>query len=628
MTLPRPGDKGQRWIRPLPDRLINKIAAGEVIERPAAVVKELVENSLDADATRVDIVVEKSGGKLIKIIDNGCGISAEQIEVAFGRHATSKISDFADLERIMSYGFRGEALPSIASVSRLRMISRVREADAATEIIYEGGVLQSKRPTSGAPGTTIEVENLFYNTPARRKFLKAEVTEARHISRVAMALAMGRFDVGFSYRQNDRSHFRLPTGQDLGERVAGLFAPGKEFIPIDGEAGPVKVHGFIGHPGLAQTSRWGQFLFINNRYVTSMTLSHAFAAGYGELLPKGNYPIGALLLAVDPAEVDVNVHPAKTEVRLSRERDIHDAVYSLVKEALRSHGVIPNFTPGIEPNVFTPSRMADQSYAPNQGGQRPSNYIPGIGASRGDVADYLDALHRAKSIDVPSIQEEIVDTQTGEIISNRPPMERMSTATEASTGSPAPIGSIRLLGRLSNLYLLFQSDEDLLILDQHTAHERVLFEQTLAQLEAQGSVGQHLLIPVQMELSPEQLTLFDEALEVLNKSGFGVSEFGGRTVRIEAVPAALTRKSPEKMFLKILDDIGSLRKAGYDVRKAVAQSVACRSAVMAGDSLTEQEAYALVKSLLQCQNMYSCPHGRPTFVRVRRADLDRQFGRA
>ncbi len=610
-----PDDK-KRWIRPLPERLINKIAAGEVVERPASIVKELVENSLDAGADRVDIVVEKSGTRLIKIVDNGCGIGEDQIEIAFSRHATSKISEFEDLDRIMSYGFRGEALPSIASVSRMRMVSRPPDADTGIEIIYEGGLLQTKNLIAAAVGTTIEVENLFFNTPARRKFLKAETTEARHVTRTSMALAMGRYEIGFSAQVNGRKVFSLPSGLGLGDRVAGLLAPGQKFVSVVGELGPIRVEGFISPPDLARSNRNGQFIFINGRYVQSPTLAHAFAAGYGELMPRGNFPIGALLLTVEPAEVDVNVHPAKTEVRLSREREIHDALYRLIKESVRQQGVIPKMSlpGGFQPSAPT-ARAGSTDNRPPVDNQ---NAIPGITrpmpTSAGQMKEIFERTPTAAPSDGPAIVQ--VDTSTGEIISEQPAPD--------SGGAPQ---SLQFIGRFNNLYLLFQSGGELLIVDQHTAHERVLFEDMLRQMNGEGGLAQHLLLPVQVELGAEQMTLFDEALATLNRSGFEVSPFGGQTVRIEATPAVLSRKSPEKSFLAVMDDIASLKKSGYDLNKAIAQSIACRSAVMAGDRLADKEAMSLVDSLLKCENRYSCPHGRPTFIKMSREDLDKQFGR-
>ncbi len=614
------------WIRPLPERLINKIAAGEVVERPASVVKELVENALDAGAVRVEVIVEKAGAKLIKIVDNGCGIGEDQIEVAFSRHATSKISDFRDLDSITSYGFRGEALPSIASVSRTRMVSRPVDADVGTEVIFEGGVLQSKQPVSASPGTVIEVENLFFNTPARRKFLKAETTELRHISRTVTALAIGRYEVGFVYRTNGRQLFAEPDGSDLRERVSSLLAQGRGLIPVVGRSGPVSVEGYIGRPDHVQSNRSGQYIFINNRFIYSPTLLHAFVAGYGELLPRGSYPVGALLLMVNPVEVDVNVHPAKTEVRLSRDREIHEAVRHLIKESLRHDGIVPTGRASIPASLprSVKSPAPDLAKPPVSG----LHIIPGISEIAATSQEFLSKLYEQPKVpgsaaDSPVIQ---VDTRTGEII-EAAKQSLGVTAEQSPTNQVSSAASLNLIGCFSDTYLLFQREDELLIVDQHAAHERVLFEQVLQQLDDQKMLSQQLLLPVQVELTPEQLALYEEAGEILKRSGFITGCFGGRTVNIEAVPSILSSKSPEASLLWILDDITSLKRAGYDFKKAMAQSLACRSAVMAGDRLSDKEALALLRDLFKCENMYSCPHGRPTFIKMSRANLDRQFGR-
>ncbi len=619
MTRPIRTDQPKRWIRPLPERVVNKIAAGEVIERPAAVVKELVENAIDAGADRIDIFVEKSGARVIKIVDNGCGIPEAQVEIAFSRHATSKISSFDDLDELNTYGFRGEALPSVASVSRLRMVTRTADEPHGTEIIYEGGVLLSKKPIAAPPGTTVEVENLFFNTPARRKFLKAESTEARHISRTAMALAIGRPDIGFSFTSNDRKIFGVPPQSSAMERVPSLLSPGRRFLPLDAASGPIRLTGCIGLPDMVQNNRYGQFLFINHRFIQSATIAHAFMAGYGELIPKGMFPIGALLIEVDPHEVDVNVHPTKAEVRLSREHDVHDAVYQIIKDTLRQDGIIPAFQarpPSSENaggSTFTPPIRPTE---PAQG------VIPGFYHSQPLDRSSFETLYgpgreQRESNDPPTAQHVTVDTSTGEII-DAPPGPSLG-----------PSQGFRLIGRFASLYLLLEVGEELYVVDQHTAHERVLYEETLRRMADQSMHGQALLFPAQVELSPEQLMVFDESAAMLARSGFAVSAFGGRTVNIEAVPTVLGRKhkSPEKVFLSILDDIASLRKAGQDLTKAMAQSIACRSAVMSGDRLTDPEATGLLQALLACENKYSCPHGRPTFIRVTKADLDKQFGR-
>jgi len=485
--------------------------------------------------------------------------------------------------------------------------------------------LQSKKPIAAPVGTTIEVEDLFYNTPARRKFLKAESTEARHISRFTTALAIGRPDIGISFSLNGRKVFAQRTKESLQERVSQILGgTNRKFIAVEGESGVVKISGYIGTPETVQHNRFGQFIFINNRYIASSTLSHAFNAGYEELLPRGQYPVGALLLTVDPVEVDVNVHPAKTEVRLSHEREIHDAIYRTVRDTLRQDGVIPSLDS--TRRGAAPFNKKPASFDPDASGVAKSNYIPGLDARpKGDYKFISKIFKGVKGEQVRGQSEEIikVDKQTGEIIEDK-------TLPESAIEKPetnGPSGGFRFIGCFSGLYLLIQAGNDLYVVDQHTAHERVLYEEILPGIENQSINSQQLLFPVQVELTPEQLAVFDESCEFINRSGFQVSPFGGRMVNIEAVPIVLSKKSPEKLFLKIIDDLATLRKSGHDIKKAIAQSIACRSAVMAGDHLSNEEAIYLLDTLLNCENGYCCPHGRPTFIKINRSDLDRQFGR-
>jgi DNA mismatch repair protein MutL len=503
------------------------------------------------------------------------------------------------------------------------MVSRTSESEVATELIYEGGVLQSKRPIASPVGTTIEVRDLFFNTPARRKFLKAESTESRHLSRTATALALARYDVAFSYTLNGRQIFSVPAGT-LRDRVAALLGYGKQLLEIHGSNQVVRVEGYIGKPDQATNNRWGHYIFINGRYIHSTTFSHALSAGFGEMLPKGQYPVGAVLLAVEPTEVDVNVHPAKTEVRLSKEREIYDAIFHAVREATRQDGVIP---------VFQAGQSQQQSRAISQGrtgGFEPpgrQTFIPGITSHAILSHEQLADLYRPPSVTVSDSERQVlqVDKETGEIIESAMPQTADSPSLQPPDSGPSE--GIRLVGRFSDLYLLLQAGEDLYIVDQHTAHERVLYEEMLRRVEQHSIVGQQLLMPVQFELTPERFAIFVESESLINQSGFSVAPFGGRMISIEAVPMVLSRKSPEIVLTKVLDDIGSLTKGGYDLKKAIAQSTACRAAVMAGDRLTDHEATGLLLRLLQCENMYSCPHGRPTFIKINRGDLDRQFGR-
>jgi DNA mismatch repair protein MutL len=609
--------------------VVNKIAAGEVVERPSAVVKELVENAVDAGADRVDIFIEKAGVKLIKVVDNGCGIGEDQIEIAFARHATSKITQFKDLDSLYSYGFRGEALPSIASVSRLRMVSRPADADSGTELIIEGGVVQNRAPIAAPPGTSIEVESLFFNTPARRKFLKAESTEARYLSRTATALALGQPEIGFSYTVNGREVFSVPSSQSLVERARVLLGAGDgRMVAVEGEEGPVQVHGCVGPPDIAQHNRFGLYLFVNSRYIYSPVLSHAVRAAYGEMLPSGLYPVGALLVTLDPAAVDVNVHPSKTEVRLSHEREVHDAVRRIVAQSLRQDGVIPEYRHGSHRPASTGAGGERPSVSPPSAGE-PT--IPGI-YSRESGRELLSELQHIRPRDTnsePTPPVVKVDTRTGEILDDQV-ASRPGPAPAPAEPQPdvsGPSEGFQLIGRFSDRYLLLQSGDNLYVVDQHTAHERVLYEEMLRRFDNSSVESQTLLLPVQIELTPEQMSVFAEVSDELNRGGFTVSEFGGRMVNVEAVPVVMAKRSPQKVVMSVLDDLSAFRRKGQDLTKGMAQSMACRAAVMAGDRLSEAEATHLIERLLQCSDKYTCPHGRPTFIRITRHDLDKQFGR-
>ncbi len=598
-------EKAANWIRPLPERLVNKIAAGEVIERPASVLKELVENACDAGATQVDVIVEKSGVGKIEVHDNGSGIRASQLEIAFSRHATSKISDFADLESISSYGFRGEALPSIASVSRLRMVTKSPEDDHASEITIEGGVVREVRPSHRADGTSVVVEDLFFNTPARKKFLKAETTEARQLSRAAISQALGALGVGFSLRLNGRKVFSFSKEDTLRQRATkSLGVAENSLLEIDVSETGFRLQGVLGKPDVARAVRGGLTLYVNKRALRSSPLLSAFYLGYGELLPKGVFPIGAVHLDVDGSLVDVNVHPAKNEVRLSQDREAHTFIRHSVRAALRQNGIIPEF--GLrERNVFTPQY------------DKPSIAVPGFGEGSvsADVpSSATDAIFGKETSAAPFAPRDVEVSERNKAVVEVGPNELFA-------------GGVVYLGQFADLYLLAQCGTDLYLVDQHAAHERILFEETMEQMGRNAALSQRLLLPVNVELATERFQVWEERKADLTTIGFDASHFGGQTVMINAIPAILAHRSPEKTFGAALDDIQRLQKSGYSPIKAVAQSLACRSAVMSGDRLDPEEGKVIINRLFKCDTGYSCPHGRPTFVKISRAELDHRFGR-
>ncbi len=607
---------GKRWIRPLPERLINKIAAGEVIERPAAVLKELLENSLDAGATRIDIAVEKSGLKSITVVDDGCGIDADQIEIAFSRHATSKIRDFNDLEELMSFGFRGEALPSIGSVSKTRMISRTADSDDGRELIIEGGVLQSVKAVAAPIGTKIEVMDLFYNTPARRKFLKTETTEARHLTRTATAMALSVPGVRFSYSLNGRRLFLLGKNADLMQaRVAELLF-GKENTPlleVKYDSDKLNISGYLSFPDSCRRNRNGLYMYINRRYIFSPTLFHAITAGYGELLARGHFPAGALFLDIDPKRVDVNVHPTKAEVRLVEERQIHDLLYQVIKKSLRGSLGLPSASTAVE------IRSAEENYTAAEAIRRLKNFMPDKDIN--NAPDMMDKLYGNQKTDSSNQAPESINQESEDTI------KYINVAADDTVETKSGSETIRYLGQLSRLYLIFISGDELLVIDQHTAHERVLYEENLKAIELGKSISQNLLFPINIELTPERFAVYEEASEILTSAGIISQPFGATTVMLTAVSASLTKKSPEKIFEEILSDVENLHNGGEELTKAVAQSIACRAAIMSGDVITAEEAIGLYRRLKTVDNKHCCPHGRPVTLKLTKDELDKKFGR-
>jgi DNA mismatch repair protein MutL len=605
-----------RPIRQLDRVLINKIAAGEVIERPASVVKELVENAFDAGATSINIVAKKSGTTFIGVTDDGCGIPAEQIKLAFSRHATSKIEHLDDLFSVWSYGFRGEALPSIASVSHLTLTTRHFAESEARCIVIEGGAEVDFHPVSAPVGTRVEVSHLFYNTPARRKFLKSEVTESRQIIRVAERMALGKPSVAMRLDLNERRIFDLQPDQKISDRMAILFGiEPKSIVEYDVELSGVSYLVYLAHPDQARNDRTRICLFVNGRSVASSTLIHAVTAGYGEFLPAGRYPLAAVFITVDPSRLDVNVHPTKAEVRLSEERAIHDNVYRIVKKALRDWRVVPAVAqaPTVHNQPFPSSAPRD-----------PVPHRPSIPLARTERPPLRPgpAVPRKEFIP-PDITAGVYESAAWD---NTRPVKEEPAQAELSVDT-LDISEVTYLGKAGSIYLLFLIRGELYIVDQHAAHERVLYEQALEQVEKGSATMQRLLFPETVELSAEEFLTFEHSQDILTKLGFDVGAFGRNAVVINGMPPVFRDKNPARIFRELLDDMAQLDKAGGDLIKSTAQSLACRAAVMAGDRLSGDEVRSLVVQMFATNNPYCCPHGRPTFIKVSREELDGRVGR-
>ncbi len=583
-------------IRILKEELVNKIAAGEVVERPASVVKELVENSLDAQATQIEIETREGGKKLIRVLDNGTGMDREDAKLAFSRHATSKISTLEDLFNISSLGFRGEALPSIASISKVEIITKTKEAASGCKLGIEAGEIKEVKETSANVGTIVMVADLFYNTPARRKFLKSEVTENRHLIDLVTNFALAYPEVSFKLKIDDREVLNLNSASSLSQRVKEIV--GKEtfskMLEIRKEPNEVQISGYLGKSEIAKASRSEIRFFVNGRIISHRSLLHAVQLSYGELLPKGKYPMVFLFLEISPQMVDINVHPQKLEVRFANERQIHDLVYLAIKKTLSSPSVMPVY-----------QRVGEKGLLPSLAGEKSSL-----------VKESLEN-YSTKSNTVETRQKTILK----EIFDSKFEPEIVTAEKKED------YYGIANFWQLANTYILASVKESLIVMDQHTAHERILYEQATKNLTSKKPSIQQLLFPQSLELSAVEFTFFDENLEIWGELGFEVQPMGGKTVVVSGVPSGIRNKNSGNFFKEILADLSANFKPGQDRIKAISSTFACKAAVKAGDKLTGDEMSSLFDRLFATENPYICPHGRPTLIRIPLEEINHKFGR-
>jgi DNA mismatch repair protein MutL len=595
-------------IRLLDELTANQIAAGEVIERPASVIKELVENSLDADAARIEIEVEEGGRKLIRVTDTGWGMNRDDALLCLERHATSKLSGPSDLAAIRTMGFRGEALPSIASVADVRLRTRERGALSGTEIRIRGGRIESVIETGIPEGSDIEVRRLFFNTPARRKFLRSDATELSHIEQWIRIFAIGHPEVAWRYRCDGRILYDLPPAALPLRRFEEVF--GRELvagmIPIERQAGDVRVTGWIGRAGLSRGSRESELCYVNGRCVEARSLYHGLREGYHNALMKGRHPVAVLMLELPPDAVDVNVHPAKREVRFHRDRDIRDLIAAAVREALQLrqsdpvHPIWQDPPPPVTP-ALPPSEPQTESVPPPllQGLTLPPPATP-------------SPVQNPLPLDMPRVQPQPVAHAT----------------TERSFGDLR----LRILGIVRQLYIVADSPGGLVLIDQHAAHERVLFERVLKQRLASGvAPSQRLLHPVSLRLGPKDSALALSAGELLEQAGLSLREFGRDTFVVDSVPPFFPTENIEQHILDVLDqlrgELGETTTRRQLSEEKVTRAV-CRMSVKANDHLRPEEVARLVEDLLACDLPYTCPHGRPTMILLSETDLEKKFGRA
>ncbi len=628
-------------VRLLSDALASQVAAGEVVERPASVVKELVENSIDAGARRIEVAVQRGGLARICVVDDGRGMDRSDAMLAVERHATSKIRCKEDLERITTLGFRGEALPSIASVSRFRLATRPHGALAGTEVRLDGGRLQEVRDSGEAPGTRIEVRSLFYNVPARRKFLRTEATEFSHVEQQVRVQAVAHPDIAFSLLHGERTVFRLPAADALEERVAGLVGRdlAKRLLPVPGvEEGGVRVWGLVGEPGLGRSTRAMQFVFLNRRPVDSPVLHYALREGYHTALMKGQYPVTFLFVEMDPGAFDVNVHPSKKEVRFRDASTVRSAIVAAVADALEGarHSRF-RAIPAQHGAGGASDAESGETIAPVHAGGIEADRQEDLIAQREQIAlrrDWMDAglaggmgrgapdeLGRDPgSADSPA--DALKPVQGGTEGEGAGSMEGNEEAALAAA-------DFRIVGVLGRLYVLLEGAEGLVLMDQHAAHERVLFEEMRRRMEERGVATQRLLVPLMLELAPRDLDLVQQNIEALARLGIGAEPFGGNAVKIDSLPALFRGEDPQVFINRLLEELKkeSRRMSTIRLGEDLVATTVCRQAVKARDLLRPHELEQLLADLLACEMPFCCPHGRPTLVQISFDELERRFGR-
>ncbi len=606
----------QPQIRVLSDNVANKIAAGEVVERPASLVKELVENAVDAGSTQIDIDIIAGGRKLVSVGDNGCGMNRDNALLAIERHATSKIRDVDDIEHIATLGFRGEALAAIASVARFRIATCARDEDMGTEVVVDGGKLRDVRDIGCPAGTTIEVRDLFYRVPARRKFLRSYQTEMSHVRSTFIVLALANPAVGMSLRVDGREAYHLPAGAGFSDRLADIFGRhyGDNLRAVDHDQAGVRITGYVSIPTVHRADRGEQYTFVNGRAATAPLVGYAIKEAYHTLLPGGRHPSVFLFLSLDPELVDVNVHPTKREVRFRRPSDVRDALIAAIRAALSSDatGKEDGEAPGAS-GVPAPSAVPTahvQLNIEDLPETRTFRYprMPATGGGEGGAASAGIGVFSSQ----PSTPE---------------PAEAGVTASAASR---APWSWCRVLGQVGGLYVLLETEEGYVVMDPCAAHERVLFERYMRDLERGEIASQNLLMPETVELQPRDARCVRKHIELLTQMGFGVSEFGGDTFVVDALPSCFSSVQPAPLLVEVahgLEQAGSRKAKGHWREESIAQT-ASRTAVQARDKLTLEEIEQLVVDLAGTDMPYTCPHGRPTLIFTSLTELNRKFGRS
>jgi len=584
-------------IRILPSELIDQIAAGEVVERPAAVIKELVENALDAGATKIDLEIESGGTRLMRVSDNGSGMARDELPLALSRHATSKIASLDDLESLTTLGFRGEALPSIGSVARLKLTSRVEDEDQAWSLVCEGGETRGPKPAGHPVGTSVEVRDLFYNTPARRKFLRTERTEFSHLDSVVKNLALARCDVAFSLKHNRRAQFALPQAHERVERESRIATLcGEEFLKhavwFERSLEDMRLEAWVAAPAFSRAQADLQFTFVNGRFVRDKLLRHAIRHAYRDVLYQSRHPACVLFLTVDPQRVDVNAHPAKLEIRFRDSRAVHDFIFRTIESVLE----YPEAEMGAKRRSPTDARRLTPTSGLSGGAP--------LSASGQSAWPLYQQLHQHGGSPTVSVAD-------------------ATTTAVATEGNDFGVA----LAQLAGIYVLSEIDEGLIVVDMHAAHERIAYEGMKAQFGVDRLETQSLLVPVDLRLAEREADAVEAHQEKLTALGFEILRRSVDEVRVSAVPQLLADVSIEALARDVIADLvenGSSSRVDAEA-DAVLADMACHSAVRANRRLTLEEMNALLRQMEQTPRIDQCNHGRPTWTRITLSELDRLF---
>ncbi|RCW51630.1 DNA mismatch repair endonuclease MutL [Halanaerobium sp. ST460_2HS_T2] len=659
-------------IKQLPQNVANQISAGEVIERPASIVKELIENSIDAGAENIEIKIEDGGRELIKVKDDGHGIQVDDIESAFNRYATSKIEDIDDLYSLYSLGFRGEALASIASVAEVEMISRHQDSDQAEKIKIKGGEVINKKPIGSTVGTEITVRDLFYNTPARYKYLKTTTTEFSHISKIVSAEATANSDLSFKLFHDGRQILSTPGNGKLKDTIYAVYGSeiADNLIPIEVEDRYIKLSGYLCRPELTRSSRSHELFFVNGRPIFNNLTARAVETAYNKLIDPGRRPIVFLFIKVNPILVDVNVHPAKREVKFSRSQIIFDVIKKAVRKTLKEND--PTTRIKLEQNKnkkdqetkdeTTPDRerlfkenrgqSSQKSGAINSDSNKRNNFrsnfenkssTNSFRPQKSDKSTNYTSKNQSrkqnnKNYSKKDLNKNINYSSNGsmqeeELSENKADFNKIIEENENQEYSlqnvEAEESYFKFLGQIFNSYLLIETDQGLKIVDQHNAQERILYEKFYTEFNQKDKASQSLLLPVKIELSAEEREIVRQYEDQIREIGIDFSDFGNNTILIQEVPVLLKNKSTRNIIEEMIAELAEAgkTKSAAEIQNTMLEYLACRSSIKAGQPLTKRESVQLIKDLYKTENPYRCPHSRPIMINISREEIEKGLGR-